>query len=176
MSRWIAAAALTAAALAGCSFADERRSKDDALSAQEEAGTRLYWLGESFEGFPLTETDVVAPGRGHFVYGECDGESEGVDDFQCTKTQLQVQFLPFESIGWKIASGCRTVDSLRGVPTLHFGGLTLVTGDGIVKVYAGDAARDRRMAISLRAVGERRRANLTQPTQAQRRIVADACP
>jgi hypothetical protein len=167
---------IVAVALGGCSFGDERRGEEDALRAQQDAGRPLYWLGESFEGFPLTATESDGPGRGLFVYGECDGESEGIDSFRCTKPQLQVQFLPFESVGWRIASGCRTVDSLHGVPTLHFGGLSLVTSDGLIKLHAGDAARARRMAVSLRAIGEGRPATLPPPTPAQRRIVAEACP
>jgi hypothetical protein len=171
-----AGALLLVLALAGCSFGDERRSEEDALRAQDDVGRPLYWLGESFEGFPLTAAQSDGPGRGLLVYGECDGESQGIDSFHCTKPQLQVQFLPFDAVGWKIASGCRTLASLRGVPTLRHDGLVLVTGDGLVKVYSQNAAQDRRVALALRAVGEQRRAKLPPPAPAQRRIVAEACP
>jgi hypothetical protein len=169
-------AALVLVLLAGCVHAGDRLGEDDARRAQEEAGITLYWVGESFEGFALTASQVDGPGRALFVYGECDGESEGIDGFHCTKPQLQIQFLPFESVGWRIASGCRTVESLRGVPTLHHGGLVLVTRDGIVKTFAQNAARSRRLARALRPVGGPRRPELPSPNQEQRRIVAEACP
>jgi hypothetical protein len=169
-------AAVALVLLAGCVHGEERASEDDVRRAQEEAGITLHWAGESFDGFPLTASQVDGPGRALFVYGECDGESEGIDGFHCTKPQLQIQFLPFESVGWRIASGCRTVESLRGVPTLHHGGLVLVTRDGIVKTFAQNAAQSRRLALALRPVGGPRAARLPAPTEEQRRIVAAACP
>jgi hypothetical protein len=169
-------AAVALVLLAACVHAEERASEEDARRAQREAGVTLYWAGESFEGFPLTAAEVDGPGRALFVYGDCDGESEGIDGFHCTKPQLQIQFLPFESVGWRIASGCRTVESLHGIPTLHHGGLVLVTRDGIVKTFAQNAAQSRRLALALRPVGGSRRPELPPPTAEQRRLVATACP
>lgn len=157
----------------------ERASEEDALRAQEEASVQLYWLGESYDGLPLTEASAeteVGARRALFVYGECDGESEGVDGFQCTKAQLQIQHFPFEAVGWKLASGCRTLPSLRGVPTLRHDGLVLVTRDGIVKIYGRRKSEDGRIARALKPVGKPRADRLPSPTSAQRRIVADACP
>jgi hypothetical protein len=169
-------AVVTLALLAGCTQGEEHLSKADVVRAQKEAGITLYWAGESFEGFPLTAAEVDLPRRALLAYGECDGESEGIDGFHCTKPQLQVQFLPFDAVGWKLASGCHTVGSLRGVPTLQFGGLTLVTGDGVMKVFAPNAAQSRRLALALRGLDGARPGPLPLPTGEQRRIVASACP
>jgi hypothetical protein len=169
-------AALVLVLLAACVHAGDGLGEDDARRAQEEAGITLYWAGESFEALPLTASQVDGPGRALFVYGECDGESEGIDGFHCTKPQLQVQHFPFDAVGWEIASGCRSLDSLRGVPTLRHDGLVLVTGDGIVKVYATNAAQDRRLARALRPVGGPRVARLPAPSVAQRMVVSEACP
>lgn len=168
-------AVVTLALLAGCAHGEEHLSKADAVRAQVQAGITLYWAGESFEGFPLTAAEVDLPRRALLAYGECDGESEGIDGFHCTKPQLLVQFLPFTAVGWRIASGCRTVESLRGVPTLQFGGLTLVTGDGIMKVFAPNAAQSRRLALALRGLNGARSGTLPLPTDEHRRIVASAC-
>jgi hypothetical protein len=168
--------ALLLALLAGCAYGEEHASQDDAVRAQEDAGVRLYWAGESFEGFPFTTAEVYGRGRALFVYGECDGESEGIDGFHCTKPQLQVQFLPFDAVGWKIASGCRTVASIRSVPTLHHGGLVLVTKDGIVKTFGQSAAQSRRLALALRGLTGSSGDALPSPTDEQRRVVAEACP
>jgi hypothetical protein len=162
--------------IAGCTYGEEHASREDAARAQEDAGIPLYWVGESFEGFPLTAAEVSGPRRALFVYGECDGESEGIDGFHCTKPQLQIQFLPFDAVGWKIASGCRTVASLRGVPTLHHGGLVLVTRNGIVKAFGHNAAQSRRLALALRSLDGPSRQVLPPPSDEQRRIVAEACP
>ena len=170
-----------AVALVGCQ-SDEARlsgeahlSRDDAERAQNEAGVRIYWLGESFEGLPLTRADVDGPRRAALTYGECDGESEGFDSFRCTGPQIQIQHFPFTAVGWRIASGCRTLPTVRGVPTLRHDGLVLVTGDGIVKVYARNAAQDLRVARSVTPINDPV-SRLPPPTPRQRRIVAAACP
>ena len=175
-------------ALAACLFVaffalqsceDERASEQDALRAQEQANVQLYWLGESYDGLPLTEVwaaDRPGSGRAHLIYGECDGESEGIDDFHCTKPQIQIQHFPFDAVGWRIASGCRTLPTLRGVPTLRHDGLVLVTGDGIVKIYGRRKSEDDRIARALRPLRRPNAAHFPAPSAAQRRTVARACP
>jgi hypothetical protein len=158
---------------------NERASEEDALRAQEEANVQLYWLGESYDGLPLTEASAETEAgarRALFIYGECEGESEGIDDFHCTKPQIQVQHFPFDAVGWKIASGCRTLSSLRGVPTLRHDGLVLVTRDGIVKIYGRRKSEDARIALALQPLAKPQTKRLPAPTAAQREIVAAACP
>jgi hypothetical protein len=173
MSRWLLA--LVAGLATACTGLDDHKREADALRAQRDAGTRLYWLGESYGGLPLTATDVDLPRRGVLVYGECDGETEGVDGFHCTKAQLQVQFMPFDAVPWRLVTHCRLRASLRGVPTLRHDGLVLVTRDGLVKIYGRTRAEDRRVALALRPVGGVRRALLPAPTPRQRRAVVAAC-
>src|SRR5215210_100266 len=158
----------TLALLAGCEYGPSHLDREDAAHAQSRAGVPVYWLGESFAGLPLTAAESEGPGRALFVYGECEGESEGIDDFHCTSPQLHVQQLPFSAVAWRIASGCRTLRSLRGVPLLYHGGLVLVTRRGIVKVFGRDPAESRRMATALRPVEGDARAELPAPTAAQR--------
>jgi hypothetical protein len=173
MSRWVVLFA--AAFLASCAGGEHRTTADDVLHAQEEAGMRLYWLGESYAGLPLTATDADLRRRAVLVYGECDGESEGIDGFHCTKPQLQVQFLPFNAAAWKLAVGCSMLAPLRGVPTVRHDGLVLVTRGGLVKIYGRGAAEDRRVALALRPLGDERAMPLPPPSRAQLRAVAAAC-
>ena len=173
------AACLFVASLAIQSCEDERASEQDARRAQEQAGVQLYWLGESYDGLPLSEVwaaDQPGAGRAHFIYGECDGESEGIDDFHCTKPQIQIQHFPFEAKSWKRASGCRTLPTLRGVPTLRHDGLVLVTAGGIVKIYGRRAREDDEIARALMPLGKRRASRLPPPSATQRELVAQACP
>jgi hypothetical protein len=58
---------------------------------------------------------------------------------------------------------------------LRHDGLVLVTGDGIVKVYARNAAQDLRVARSVTPINDPV-SRLPPPTPRQRRIVAAACP
>ena len=146
----------------------------------------LYYLGDSFEGLPLTHAESSARGTGFFVYGTCEpAGSEG----GCA-TPLQVQNYPITQrhpSKFQLAPGtpspCRRT-SVRGVPAAVFG-----TTGGALEVYAGETvaviSADARQA--LRAARALRRyegadaghaGQLPQPPggvkQALRRCAADS--
>jgi hypothetical protein len=163
-----------ALAIFGCQSDEDHLTREDVSQAQEDADVPIYWLGESFDALPLTNAEVEGRGRALLVYGECDGESEGGDSFHCTKPQIQIQQFPFASVAWRVAAGCKTLPSIRGVPTLRHDGLVLVTGDGIVKIYARTRAEDVEVARRLTRV-DGRGAGFPPPSRQQRRIVAAGC-
>ena len=96
----------------------------------------LYYLGDSFDGLPLTHAESSAQRSGFFVYGTCElpRNSEG----GCA-TPLQVQNYrladrnpsKFE-LGPRTPSPCRRT-RVRGVPAAVFG-----TTGGALEVYAGE--------------------------------------
>lgn len=146
------AIAATAALLAGCG-GQELAAKVEQMKRQ--SGGSVYWLGSSFESFPLTHADAWAAQRELFVYGECRGKSEGFDSYRCTAPQVQVQHAPFVSPSRYSRRISCTRTTIRGVPAAQFGdggSFTVYTGHVLVNIYAPSEAQARRAAAALRSL------------------------
>ena len=168
--------ALAAAAAVGCTSLD-REVPDGTLDTGDvrqlarESGLPLYYAGLTFAGLRLTDGDAGAQG-GTFVYGTC----ELPDDGGCAPP-IQIQHFRFDPRAWRRAAGCQTVGRLRGVPAVHHDGLVLLTGRGVVKIYARSSREARRLAHALvRADGRPTPSRLPAPSTDAARIVAAACP
>jgi hypothetical protein len=132
---------------------------------------RSYWVGESFEGLPVTTRDYdcdppfpppdypLRTNRTTVVYGDCD--ASGGD----CRFPLQVQTWPACDTWWssyEIEFPDEPVEhpplrSVRGVPAavLEDGfGLEVYTADRSVSVFGTDRKRVRRAARALRLEGE----------------------
>jgi hypothetical protein len=118
---------------------------------EREAPFRLYYLGRSFAGFPLTHAEGSWSGEATFIYGECEIVDPdgflGPEGGSCSPP-MHVQIIPRRYI----AEGCRRVRSRRGVPTVRDGGLILFTGPVLVKLSGRSEAEERRMAAALRSL------------------------
>jgi hypothetical protein len=66
--RWMALLILV---VAGCS-----ESGIDTVELEKRVGAPIYWLGEEFEGLPLTHAEGSTHGA-FFMYGDCDPEGDG---------------------------------------------------------------------------------------------------
>ena len=116
-------------------------------------GKPVYYLGEEFEGLPLTQADAPG-GRGQIVYGTCEiDDPEGPDGGSCSPP-IQIQQWRPDAEQWRQASGCKRVGRVRGVPAVHHDSLVVFTGTAAVKIYARSRAETLRAARALRAVGE----------------------
>jgi hypothetical protein len=143
---------IVAAALTACGGNPPEAARELAQSD----GPPLYYLGDDFEGLPLTEVEP----RGFFVYGECDGEGSG-DTFHCTKPQVQLQHYAlarrhpamFEATPTEAAACAR--GTAAGRPVAAFvtaGGLEVYAGSRVVVIFGDSAGRTLRAARSLRVL------------------------
>ena len=124
---------LLASVAAGCGGS---RATEPVTAPAEVRHQGLYYLGESFDGLPLTHAESSADRKGFFVYGTCEPPpgSEG----GCAPP-LQVQNFPLarrHPSMFEVAPGtparCRRT-RVRGVPAAVF-----ETTDGALEVYAGE--------------------------------------
>ena len=146
--------------LAGCG--SSRVGRDEVAKLPD----GLYYAGLSFAGLPLTHVDD----GGLFVYGDCTPKSD-----QGCAPPIEIQHFSFRPRDWALAMGCHRLASLRGVPTVRHDGLVLVTRGTFVKIYARDAAEDRRIALALRPVRGPNPERLPPPRGAVVHAVNDAC-
>jgi hypothetical protein len=162
------------AALAGCEFAGADDARVSADPVRDQTGPPLYWVGESFDGLPLTHAETPGPGRGVVAYGTC--EPPGGTDGGCA-VPLQIQHFPFTSVPWPQARGCSRLRPARGVPTVRHDGFVLFTGQMVVKIYSRSPAEDRRVAELLRPANRPGRAGapLPAPPPEYLPIIAEAC-
>jgi hypothetical protein len=135
----------------------------------------FYFAGREFEGLPLTAA-IYEPWHdgGLFTYGTCTippGQDGG-----CAPP-VEIQIFRFNPGQWRLAVGCHRKPSLLGVPTVRHDGLVLVSKGALVKIYARNAARDRRVALALRSVDEPVRPihRLPLPSRKARALVSSAC-
>lgn len=136
-----------AAPLAACGGA----RGPDAGAAQRAVGHRLYWVGSSFEGLPLTAI-TRRFGLTTFVYGSCKpaGRNESCAPpleisvaSICDRNALAIDPMP------------RARFRARGVPVLDYGEWRLELAAGASQVVVSAAPdRARRAIAGLRAVGE----------------------
>jgi hypothetical protein len=175
-SRYLSAVtvAALAAPLAACG---SHRAALDARGAQRAVGYRLYWVGERFEGLPLT---AIARrfGSTTFVYGTCKPKG---DDGGCSPP-LEVSLTSIcDRNALVLDRRPRARLEARGVPVLDYGEwqYELGTGGSQVVVFAPHD-RALRAIEALRAVDEKRAAgDLAAPRYplsylAQLRRVMDA--
>jgi hypothetical protein len=173
MKRVLAAIGAAAALVSGCGAAERAGGTPSDLSAKVERLERgydatVYWLGASFEGLPLTDTESAqppptlppsprrsdrprppAPAPGPFlVYGECNGEGRG-DAYHCTGPQIQVQHWPLASPTRYPRDRSCTRTTIRGVPTAQFDHLEVYVGDTLLTISA-PPTQARRAAAALR--------------------------
>ena len=143
-------------------------------------GHELYYLGRSFEGLPLTHVSSSGGGYAVFIYGDCDPDDGGLLDFVPSDggcaPPVQIQHFPFDPSDWTIATGCRRLRDLRGVPTARHDGLVLFTGRQIVKIYGMSGAQDRRIARALRPLnGSGGGRSLPPPPKRELPLIEEAC-
>ncbi|MDQ2910327.1 MAG: hypothetical protein M3R39_04830 [Actinomycetota bacterium] len=147
---------------------------DANLARARAVAVPLYYAGRSFAGLPLTHVELEGPGRAFFVYGTCvipAGQTEG----GCAPP-VQIQLFPFDPGQWRRAVACHRRRSLLGVPTARHDGLVLFTGRTVVKIYARSHAEDRRVALTLRRVGDDKPLRrLPPPTAPVRELQARVC-
>jgi hypothetical protein len=146
--------------LAGCG--SSRVGRDDL----EQLPADLYYAGLTFAGLPLTHAEA----GGLFVYGSCTPKS----DEGCAPP-IEIQQFPFRPADWQRAMFCRRLGSLRGVPMVRHDGLILLTRRTVLKIYARDAAEDRRVALALRPIRGQPGRQLPPPPPAITRLVARVC-
>jgi hypothetical protein len=143
--------------------------------AADASGTPVYFLGEKFAEWPLTEALTDEPGRVDALYGECRG-----DGLQGTcGPEIDVINESFDAPKWADAVGCSRLEPVRGVPAVHFGdAVVLLTGGSVVTiaVLGDDTATALRAAKILREVGQdSAAAELPPPPGDVVRLVDAAC-
>jgi hypothetical protein len=140
----------TAGVLGGCALTDDRGVEGALAELRERPGPGPYFVGETFEGLPLTAISAAGP-RVTFVYGDCDPPP---DEGGCAPP-LEVQIWPIGRRAPGVISSmieCRKV-TVRGVPGAFFGSdLDLYVGDQTVVVFADSQPRALRAAEALRPV------------------------
>jgi hypothetical protein len=127
---------------------------DEAQSLASRSGPPLYFLGDAFEGLPLTEVEEL----GLFVYGECNGEGSG-DTFHCSAPQVQLQHYPLERRHPAMFDASMRAPCGRGVVRGRMiavfattGGLEVYIGRRVVVVFGDSPERTLRAAGALRAL------------------------
>ena len=115
------------AAVSGC---DDDPGVSEARAHRE---APLYWVGESFEGLPLTRIGLSELGGG-FTYGSCEPPS---DEGGCAPPlQIQTARMCPPTIPSAPLTGRRT---LRGVPAgYRGGGLVLLSRRVEVRIFSAD--------------------------------------
>jgi hypothetical protein len=148
---FVAIGAALAALLAACGDDNEaeRVGVPQALAAQRAVDHQLFWVGERFDGLPLTSIDRTAQ-RTTFAYGTCkQPRGEG----GCAPP-LQVQTASLcDDNALKLAVGPRTTFAARGTTVRDYGEgrLDLDAATSLVRVF-GTGARGRRAVAALRPV------------------------
>jgi hypothetical protein len=148
--------------------------RDDLITLEEaRALPAPYFVGEAFEGLPLTV--IVGPDQPvTFIYGDCDRQPNPKEDFGCTSPLQNMN----ETMGQRWPGDfsptlpCRRV-AVRGVPAVFVGnnvgrdlGLVVYMGDRIITIYGDPVSRMLRAAEALRPVDAERATteDLPQPT------------
>jgi hypothetical protein len=147
---------LVAAALAGCTYTEDRDGLFSLEEARELPGSPPYFVGQSFEGLQLNR--ILGPYQPiTFIYGECG--SPPTEDGTCP-SPLHILVYPLKGMVPDASSPrpCRKV-TVRGVEGAFFGKtigrdltLELYVGDRAVTIAADSTARALRAAAALRPV------------------------
>jgi hypothetical protein len=111
------------------------------LDAARATDTTTFYLGDTFQGLPVTVFENTFTGlqdtgtgmTGSVLYGTCDTGGEG----GCA-TPVSVQTGPLSSAHLDVLSGCQRRTDQRGVPTvLAGGGVWAFTGTTVVRIFFG---------------------------------------
>ncbi|WP_446220510.1 hypothetical protein [Micromonospora sp. IBHARD004] len=133
----------------------------------------VYYLGQQFRDWPLTDVGADGTGRVDAIYGTCLAVVDS-----CAPP-LEVINQPLDSSMLSMAVGCSRLAPVRGVPAVHLGdALVLLTGASLVTVaVAGDdPATAMAAAEQLRGVGaELSREALPPPDTAALQVLDVAC-
>jgi hypothetical protein len=136
----VAAAALVA--VVGYAFVATR--PPDVDDAQARAATTLYYLGDSFEGYRLTDVEG-RDGNVLFAYGDCEIEFGFLGEGGCTAPLLlREAFNPGE--------GAPICGPPPGTSKPKSAGVLVFAGSTVINISAHDRARARRAARALRPV------------------------
>jgi hypothetical protein len=112
-------------------------------------GQPVYFLGDKFQKWRLTDVELEHPGYA-FFYGTCHLPAFG--EGGCS-LPMQVQVDPFD-VPWDSIVGCSRLSSLHGVPTVNLDSLVLFYGHPLMRIYiSGDDADVKRAVAALRPVG-----------------------
>ncbi|HEU4450935.1 MAG TPA: hypothetical protein VFR63_13275 [Gaiellaceae bacterium] len=144
-------ACLLGIAAAGCLVGDDPEGDFSLDEVREWPQPAAYFVGEEFEGLPLTA--ILGRRPMTFVYGDCDvpfGSDGG-----CAPP-LEVQLWPIEQRPPSLISTtipCRKV-TVRGAPGAFFGGdLDLYVGEHTIVIFGESRDMALRAAAALRPVG-----------------------
>lgn len=162
MRQRFVAVALVALLCGGCGDDEaEPLGAQQALAAQRAAGHQLFWVGERFEGLPLTGIDR-GPVRTTFAYGSCKPpKGEG----GCAPP-LQIQTASLcDDNALKVAIRPRASFAARGTTVRDYGEgrLDLDAATSLVRVF-GQGSRPRHAVAALRPVSESARVPARLPT------------
>jgi hypothetical protein len=148
-----------AALVGGCTAESELELDEDALAElQASEGPPIYWVGRSFEGYPLTAAERI--GREvTLVYGDCEIEDQGwFEDGGCP-LPVDIQLRPIRSNNPNVYRrmngepwGCGR--PIRGVPTSRSDAIRLYTGEWEITLYATSRAQTERLAQALHPLNE----------------------
>lgn len=144
------------------------------LESYAASATPAYFLGDGYAGLPITNVSRDE-GVTLIVYGTCNVApfSEG----GCAPP-LQVQTRAFSAEAWSRAVGCSRLADIGGVPSIDFGGGTLLVLDGLtVTVFddTNDTAESSAAAADVRRVGQAAPGPLQRPKPADLALVDKAC-
>lgn len=143
--RWwwrAAVAGATLVAIAGSWYLSTRPPDVSVLQAP----SKLYYLGNSFEGYRLTHAEAGG-GRALFAYGDCESPVGYVDGGCTVPLQLQERFTPGAG-----SPPCPPGPGQARRSRDDAAALLVVAGSTMIQIYAHDIPRARRAARALRPV------------------------
>jgi hypothetical protein len=153
----VAAAVMTTA---GCGWTEGHPDLITLEEARALPGPAPYWVGQEFEGLPLTA--INKPPSVIVHYGECEYEGSEEEDYGCN-SPLRIETRPIAGgpADWTSLS-CRRV-TVRGVAGAFFGNepgfdlwLELYSDEQTISIVADSEARALRAARALRPVDAER--------------------
>lgn len=139
---WFALPSCTAlavvVALAGCGEGDKAPCVKEGLGAARRAKLRIYYLGETYKGLPITN---VFGSRGHWfiIYGSCDPDGGLFSDEGGCAPPYQVQSTSICERNPHRLSGPDRTTPFRGARIMPAGGgIDVYTGSTAVTLFWGD--------------------------------------
>jgi hypothetical protein len=166
-TRALLAVAAAVATTAGCGWTEGPHP--DLITLEEARalpGPAPYWVGEAFEGLPLTA--IAGPPPSVFIpYGECKYEASEEEGYGCT-SPLGIETRPIEDPAlYSPGRPCRRV-TVRGIAGAVYGVgldayLELYSGDQTIVISADSPGRALRAAEALRSLDADRATTEDQP-------------
>ena len=147
---------LATALFTGCdALSGETEVDEEALAELRAAdGEPIYWVGRSFEGYPLTHVERIG-NQVMLIYGDCEIEDQGwFSDGGCP-APVEIQHRPIGGSNPNVYRrmngapwGCG--EPIRGAPTSRDDGINLYTGGWELTLYATSRRQTVRLAEALR--------------------------